>query len=353
MSTKHVSSPSAPAPRGTCADAIGVAAKVAFLKRPASYPDSPRAVEALETHLAWVFLTDRHAYKLKKPVRYPFLDFTTLAARRSDAEEEVRLNRRLAPAIYLEVVALTADREGRLGIGGEGTAVDWLVKMRRLPRERMLDHAIAAQSVDGAALRAVAELLAAFYRDAQRIPLAPAAYRRRLREQIEGNVRALAEPRYGLPAEAIARTAAAQLAFLERRPELLEARAREGRIVDGHGDLRPEHVALGPPPAIIDCVEFNRDFRILDPVDELAYLAMESERLGAPSVGATLLAHYGAQAGDRAPEPLIHFYKSVRAALRAKLAAWHLDDPTVRYPSQWFNRTQAYLALADLHIREA
>jgi aminoglycoside phosphotransferase family enzyme len=338
------------------AETCELAAKVAFLKRPDSYPDRPSAVEAVETHLAWVFLTDRCAYKLKKPVRYAFLDFTTLAARRHDAEEEVRLNRRLAPAVYLDVVALTVDASGRLALGGDGTPVDWLVKMRRLPRERMLDHAIAAQSadgVDGAGLRGVAELLVAFYRHAPRAPLSPLAYRERLRAEIAANGSALAEARYGLPADVIARTVAAQDAFLEREAFVLDARVSAGRIVEGHGDLRPEHICLGPPPAIIDCVEFNREFRILDAADELAYLAMECERLGAPSVGAMLLVHYHALADDHPPDRLIHFYESVRAVLRAKLAAWHLDDPMVRYPSQWFNRAQAYVTLADRHIREA
>lgn len=338
------------------AETCELAAKVAFLERPEGYPDRPSAVEAVETHLAWVFLTDRHAYKLKKPVRYPFLDFTTLAARRRDADEEVRLNRRLAPGVYLDVVALTADAGGRLGVGGAGTPVDWLVKMRRLPRERMLDHVIAAQTVggvDGAALRGVAELLVAFYRDAPRAPFHPLAYRERLQTEIADNARALAEPRYGLPADVVIRTAAAQDAFLAREAGLLDARVDAGRIVEGHGDLRPEHICLGPPPAIIDCVEFNREFRLLDAADELAYLAMECERLGAPSVGATLVAHYHVLADDHPPEPLIRFYGSVRAMLRAKLAAWHLDDPAVRYPSQWYNRARAYLGLADCYMRDA
>jgi aminoglycoside phosphotransferase family enzyme len=329
------------------AAAIELADKVAFLKRSESYPDAPWAVEAVETHLAWVFLTDRHAYKLKKPARYPFLDFSTLAARRRDAEAEVRLNRRLAPGVYLGFVPLTLSRSGRLVLDGTGTPVEWLVQMRRLPRSSMLDFAITAGSVDAAALDGVAGLLAAFYGAARRVSLTPAAYRRRFAEEIEVNARALGEPRYGLPAAVVADTATAQRGFLARRPDLLEARAAAGRIVEGHGDLRPEHVCLGPPPAVIDCVEFNRDFRILDPVDELAYLGLECERMGAASVGTTLLARYAALTGDQAPQALVHFYKSVRAVLRAKLAAWHLDDRRVPDRSQWLKRARMYLELAE------
>lgn len=334
-------------------DPVGVALKVAFLKRPDSYPDSPGSVEAVETHLAWVFLTDRHAYKLKKPVRLPFLDFRTVEARRLDAEEEVRLNRRLAQGVYLGVVPLTVDRAGRLLLGADGTAVDWLVQMRRLPRGRMLDLSIAARTVEQSALRPVAELLAAFYRQAEIAAPTPRGYRDWLREEIDANARALAEPRYGLPEAAIRETAAAQRAFLQRGADVLDARVLAGRIVEGHGDLRPEHVCLGPPPVIIDCVEFNRDFRILDQVDELAYLGMECERLGNTAVGASLLAHFDAASGDHPPNVLVHFYKSFRALLRAKLAAWHLDDRTVPYPSQWLNRAGTYLALAREHIQQS
>lgn len=331
---------------------VALADKVAFLQRPESYAERPAAVEAVETHLAWVFLTDRHAYKLKKPVRYPFLDFSTIAARRRDAMEEVRLNQRLAPGVYLGAVPLTAD-QGRLGLGPPGTPVDWLVWMRRLPRTRMLDYAIAAGTVPHAAVCAVVELLVAFYHDAPCVPVTAAVYQGRLLAEIDADARALDEPRYDLPAGLVTRVAGAQRAFLVRRGELLSSRASGGRIVEGHGDLRPEHVCLGPPPVIIDCVEFNRQFRTLDPVDELAYLAMECERLGAPGVGAMLLAEYIARSGDHPPPRLIHFYQSVRATLRAKLAAWHLDDPSVLYPSQWYNRARAYLALAERHAQEA
>lgn len=337
----------------TLARAIGLEDKVAFLKRPESYAECPGAVEALETHLAWVFLTDNFAYKLKKPVRYPYVDFRTLAARRRDAEEEVRLNRRLARGVYLGVVALSIDPAGRLALEGEGVPVEWLVKMRRLPRERMLDFTIASRTVDESALDGVVALLATFYGTAKRVVLAPGAFRRRFEQEIEANARATADPRYGLPSAVITATAAAQRRFLLRRGELLEARAAAGRIVEGHGDLRPEHICLGPPPAIIDCVEFNRDFRLLDPADELAYLGMECERLGAEALGPKLLARYGILTGDQPPAALVGFYKSFRALLRAKLAAWHLDDRTVPYPSQWFNRAQAYLALAERYARQA
>ena len=116
-------------------------AKVHFLLQPESYPEPTLKVEAVETHMSCVFLTDQFAYKLKKPVKTSFLDYSTVELRRHFCEEEIRLNKRLAPTVYLSTVAITR-RDGEMVVGGDGPAIDWLVKMRRLPRDRMLDQAI-------------------------------------------------------------------------------------------------------------------------------------------------------------------------------------------------------------------
>ncbi len=121
----------------------GLGAKVAFLSRPGSYPEPTARVDTIETHMSWVFLTDRQAWKLKKPVRTTWLDFTTAAARRRNCEAELRLNRRLATDVYLEIVPLALDDGGRLRLGDGGGVIDWLVRMRRLPAARMLDRLIA------------------------------------------------------------------------------------------------------------------------------------------------------------------------------------------------------------------
>ena len=178
----------------------GLAAKVAFLRRPDAYPERPRAVEAIETHFSWVFLTDTHAWKLKKPVRYDSLDFRTPALRCHDCEEEVRLNRRLAPDVYLGVVPLTIDAEGRLALGGAGEVVDWLVHMRRLPHERMLDHLLATRPLARAEVEPVARLLARFFARAEPALRDPKAYRARPCAGLREDRHALALPSLGLPA---------------------------------------------------------------------------------------------------------------------------------------------------------
>jgi aminoglycoside phosphotransferase family enzyme len=323
------------------------------LCRPDAYPEHPERVEAVETHMSWVFLTDPYAYKLKKPVRYAFLDFSTIEARRRDCEEELRLNRRLAPEVYLGVVPLTIDIQGALQLNGPGKPVDWLVQMRRLPAEHMLDNRIRHHTVTVEQVRAIGRVLARFYQASPPLEIAPAEYRQRFEEDIRSNLAELSRPVFGLPIDLVTRVSTAQWALLEREPGLLDARLHAGWVIEAHGDLRPEHICVGEGgehPLIIDCLEFKREFRILDTADELAFLAMECERLGSPWVGPVLFDTYGRETGDRPPERLLRFYRSYRASLRAKLAIWHLQDPSVQDPRPWSRLAHDYLRLAEEHL---
>lgn len=182
---------------------VGIDEKVAALKRPASYPCRTVSVEPVETHMAWVFLTDRHAYKLKKPVRYDYLDFSTIEARRLDCHRELQLNRRLAADVYLNVVPLSLDSQGTVHVEEHGTVIDWLVKMQRLPRERMLERAIGERSLDEDDVRGVAERLGQFYRRSPPVEMTAIEYRHRLIADISKNLRDLIAPPIGLPRETV------------------------------------------------------------------------------------------------------------------------------------------------------
>src|SRR5690606_10279135 len=157
------------------ASAITAREKCAFLSDPESYPERPRAVEILDTHFAWVFLTDRHVFKMKKAVRRGTMDYATLAARERNCRNELELNRRLAPSVYLEVLPLSL-AGGRLVLGPGEETVEWLVRMRRLPEDRQLDHAIAKGTVTASDLDEVIALLAEFYRNTHREPMTPDAW---------------------------------------------------------------------------------------------------------------------------------------------------------------------------------
>jgi aminoglycoside phosphotransferase family enzyme len=331
------------------AGGISLAEKVRFLSRAASYAERPQGVRAIETHMSWVFLTDKHAYKLKKPVKQTFLDFSTIEARRRNCRAEVRLNNRLAPGIYLGVVPLVLRAHRTLSLGGAGRVVDWLVQMRRLRKSDVLQEQIKRHRLRGGALSVAVAALVRFYEASSPILIDPAHYRRRFESEIRGCCHELARPIWRLPGNLVREAAVAQLDFIRREPWLLDDRVRSKRIVEGHGDLRPEHVYLGPVPVITDCLEFDRALRILDPTDEVAYLALECEMLGAPEVGRSILAIYVKRSHDRVPERLLHFYMSVRACMRARLAIWHLRDARVSQPRKWRRRALKYLHLATQH----
>lgn len=333
---------------------VGLSEKVAFLKRPEAYPEGTAAVSVKETHMSWVFLTDKFAYKMKKPVRTSFLDFSTCEARRINCEREIKLNQRLAEGIYLGTIALTVDARGRMNLTTvqeeNGSAIDWLVKMCRLPAEHALDHAIVTGTLKKEDIYRLALRLALFFRAADAVPFDPGEYVHRFERDLLANRNHLLSPAYGLPAETISTVAEALEGFLSEGRPALAARAR--RVVEGHGDLRPEHIYLEDVPLVVDCLEFNRGLRLLDPVDELAYLAMECERIGGPRVERWLFDAFAQHADEGAVDDVILFYKCFRAFLRAKIAICHLDEPSPAAPQKWRKRTLQYLLLAQRYARQ-
>lgn len=325
------------------------AAIVEWLRRPDTYPERPKTVELIETHISHVFLTDELVYKLKKPVRYEFVDFSTLQARRQACEDEVRLNRRLAPHVYLGVVPIVwSDREGpRWQDATALPPVEYVVKMRRLPQAQMLDAMIAQHRLTPDHVARLAARLAEFYSAARPLTAHPWDYLRDFEHHIRANRQELLDPVYELPLALVKRVHAAQLVFLHLAEDVLAARVCDGRLVDGHGDLRPEHVCLTTPPVVFDCVEFSAELRRVDVADELCFLAMECQRLEADDIGRQVLAAYCRASGDQPPPELLDFYKSYRACVRAKVAAlrWRQLDAAVRSPH--CHEAAAYLELAD------
>lgn len=305
--------------------------------------------EAIETHFAWVFLTGDRAWKLRKPVRRDSMDYGTLEARRRDSEAEVRLNRRLAPHVYIGTQPLTLEADGRLAIGGDGATVDWLVEMRRLDRRRMLDERLARREVSAGDLARVTAQLAAFYAAEPPAVTDGARLAARLGAQVEANRSVLAT----LDPGAARTLCEAQLAFVQSRRDWLQARAAGGCVVEAHGDLRPEHILLDDPPAVIDCLEFDRNLRILDRAEELEFLSLECARLGHAATGERIARECLDRLDDAVPPALRSFYRSHRAATRAKLYVWRAGEPDGGSPQQWHATAREYLALARQAADEA
>ena len=322
-----------------------------FLRDPRNYPDVVSSVEVVETHISWVFLTDRFAYKLKKPVRFEFLDFSTLDRRQVACHDEVRLNQRLARSVYLDVVPITW-HEQHLRFYGEGTPVEYLVRMRRLPEACALDQLIRTGQVTDSHVLQVAKLLTEFYRQLPPLPVRSQTYLRELEQHLTANRDELLQAKYRfLDATVVRRAHAGQLRALRLYPGMFCNRVCDGRIVDGHGDLRPEHIYLTNPPSVIDCIEFNDELRHLDVLDELSFLAMECELLGADEVGGQLLDYYCRACDDLPPAELLAFYMSYRSCVRAKVLALRASQsPKSRHARDRENAAR-YLDLADRYAQ--
>jgi aminoglycoside phosphotransferase family enzyme len=335
-----------PPPGGTAAAREPTLAdKVAALSDPSSYPDRPGRIEAIETHFAWVFLTGRSAYKMKKPLLLKGADLRTLAARERNCHEELRVNRRLAAETYLRVAPLTLD--DRLAAEGTGRVVDWLVVMRELDRAQMLDARLRAHSAGPEDMERVVGVLTRFYRALTPEPIGDQAYVESVQARIAEAVTELSRAEFGLPAQAVGRLGRELQAAFERVTPELAGRAAAGRIMEAHGDLRAEHVWLGLPLQVIDALEFERRLRVLDTAEEIAMLAVDLTRHGFAAAARDLADRYCRAMPDPVSPRLLGFYESLRAATRAKVAIWHLDDAG-QFPdgAPWRRRALQFVELA-------
>jgi len=321
--------------------------KVAALSNPNIYAlADDQIISTIETHMSWVFLTPEHAFKLKKPVHKDCLDFITLGKRHFFCQEEIRLNRRLAADTYIETLELRQQTSGQYTLSGKGGIVDYLVKMNRLPAQKMLDYLIAKQAVTAQDLAAITSILVNFFKQAKVIPITPQRYQKKFTTVIQATALKISSLDYGLPEALVESLRTALISFATPPQSLLIDRAINGHIVDGHGDLRAEHVYLGTSIQIIDCIEFSEQLRQNDPLDEVAFLAMEFERLNAKPLGNLLLEQYQQTSGDSVSPELISFYQCYRAYIRARLAIEHLDDFAVNNPQHWRDVAQNYLLCA-------
>lgn len=320
-------------------------AKVAFLRGPDAYSPPVDTVTTTETHMSWVFFAGERVYKLKKPNRSEFADFSTLKRREAACRAEFRLNRRLAKDTYLGVVPLTWSAGG-FAIGGTGRTVDWLVVMRRLDGRFILENKILEGRLQNSDIDHLSSCLTAFYRNATPSRLSPDHYVHDLKSSLTAYRQFLLKPALKLPQGLVRRIESIQTGFLTQYKPLFFKRCHQRLIVDAHGDLRTEHIWLGEPIQIMDCLEFNPRLRVLDALSEISFLDLECARLGAAWAGKRLRAGIFARLPKLEHGPLFHFYRSYHAILRARLAIAHLLHEHPRKQEKWRPLTLHYLALA-------
>jgi uncharacterized protein len=296
-----------------------------------------------ESHISVVVLLGERAFKLKKPLRLPFVDLSTRERREALCHREVDLNRRLAPDVYLGVVAVTDP---------DGEPLDHLVAMRRMPAERRLSHLVGTDAEVGSHLQRVARAVAAFHAQAATSPeISSAATRdavRRLWEDNSSGLRPFVGPILPMAVADMVERLAHR--YLDGRSPLFERRIAEGHIRDGHGDLLADDVfCLDDGPRILDCLEFDDRLRYGDVLLDVAFLAMDLERLEAPDLARRFLGWYAEFSGRPFPDSLAGHYVAYRAHVRSKVACLRHDqgDEEAGYEAR------RLLDLAHRHLNEA
>ena len=301
------------------------------LQRPEAFGPGVREVEFIETHISWVFLAGDLAYKLKKPVDFGFLDFTSLEKRRFFCQEEVRLNRRLAPDVYQGVTPVALGPDGRAVFGREGDpAVEWAVRMRRMPQDQMMARRLERGEVGPETIVSLANILTSFYKQAEtgdrvnqygRIEVIRHNTDEDFWQTIDNVDVALSSARY----DHIQRF---NDDFIRERRDLFQRRIDQGWIRDCHGDLHMGNICLdGDSILIFDCIEFNESFRCSDVAADLAFLAMDLDYRGRPDLGRLLTDTYVDLSGDRELNEILDFYKCYRAYVRGKIYCFAFDQP--------------------------
>jgi aminoglycoside phosphotransferase family enzyme/predicted kinase len=302
---------------------------LAFLSDPSSYPHGPQSVQTVETHISHVFIAGDRVFKIKKPVNFGFLDFTTLEKREFYCREELRLNRRLAEDIYLGVLPIHEDEKGSLNWEGRGNVVEYAVWMKRIPEDRMLGSLLSKNEVEPEAMERIAARICGFHRDASTGGEIDEiggydTIRRNHEENFEQT-----EPYVGItiPSREYDFLRAWALGFLEARKSLFLKRVREHRIRECHGDLHLQHICLTDGIVIFDCIEFNKRFRYLDTAAEVAFLSMDLDFHGYGRFGRFFLDAYLRESEDGELPVLLPFYQCYFAFVRGKVTGFRLDDP--------------------------
>ena len=326
---------------------------VQALLQPKAYPEPTQGVELAQTQMSFVFLTDNYVYKVKKSVNLGYLDYTTLDKRQFYCQREIELNRRLCPDVYLGVVPITR-QQGGIFIEGKGKAIEYAVKMRRLPQELMMDVLLLSNQVSAQMLTKLAQKLAEFHQKAETNTDISAFGSLYTISQNTGENFSQTEKYIGttISGQQYQRIKGYTDSFIKEKTALFLKRTRDGWIRDLHGDLHAAHICFADDICIYDCIEFNDRFRYGDVASEIAFLAMDLDHYGRADLSSQFVAAYVAQSRDSELPKLLKFYKCYRAYVRGKVASFKLDDPYITKEERpgVLAIAKSYFELAELYI---
>ena len=326
---------------------------VQALLDPKAYPDAPQRVELVQTQMSFVCLTGRYVYKVKKPVNLGYLDYTTLEKRRFYCQREVELNRRLCPDAYLGVVSITQDK-GDFLVEGQGKALEYAVKMQRLPQEAMLDVLLRQDRVAPEMVERVAQIVAEFHLKAETNATISTF----------GDLDAIAtnaDENFTQTKKYIGNTISQKRyqhikdyagSFIEKNSSLFRKRLANGKIRDCHGDLHAAHICFTNGICIYDCIEFNDRFRYCDVAAEVAFLAMDLDHYQRADLSRSFVGTYVDDSQDEELLELLNFYKGYFAYVRGKVESFKLDDPHIsgEEKTRILTVAKSYFELAESYI---
>lgn len=286
----------------------------------------------LETHISWVILTDHDAYKIKKPVKFSFLDFSNLEKRKYYCEQELILNRRLATQMYLQVVPICKNGESFSFNGKEGEVIDYAVLMKRMDAAREMDQLLKQNSVDKSVIKSLAAKIAAFHAQATVVRKAASIDAQKSLFNDLATLQDFIEVYLDKDYKAVVQNAMEKSnRFLKDYEPFIAERSENGFVRDLHGDLHTGNIFLYKDPVIFDCIEFNDEMRQVDVLDEMAFLCMDLESYGRPDLSDYLFRNYLGYEGTEMTEEerlLFGYYKVYRANIRAKVHLLHARERT-------------------------
>ncbi|MNO44850.1 Phosphotransferase enzyme family protein [compost metagenome] len=328
---------------------------IAALQNPALFPHPVENLRLIETHISWVLLTGPYVYKIKKPVNFGFLDFTSLEARKHFCEEELRLNQRLTEGLYLEVLPITGSEDAPV-LNGTGPAIEYVLKCREFSQEGLLSEVQARGELSEAHIDALARQIADFHQRTPQVPQenplgTPEACMAPVRQNFE-QIRPLLSEAGDLQ-QLDALEAWAETSF-DRLLPVFQARKTNGLIRECHGDIHLGNAAIIDDQVVLfDCIEFNEPFRFTDVCADFAFLAMDLEDRGLKSHSRRFVSQYLEYTGDYQALELLNFYKAYRALVRAKIALFslaHISDAvqkaaTLRQYRNYANLAESYSAI--------
>lgn len=324
------------------------------LLNPSLYPDNPEDIRLTETHISLVFLTGDFVYKVKKPVNFGFLDFTSLEKRKYYCEQEVILNRRLAPTLYLGVVTIM-EEDNKISLEGRGNPIDYAVKMKQIPEESLMNRLLERKEMDSRVIEAISEKLVRFYAGAETNDRIQSFARpERVKQDTDENFEQT--EKYidvTISGEVYQEVKERTNRFFRAQEETFYRRVKEGRIRDCHGDLRLEHIFWGEEISIFDCIEFNERFRYTDVAADIAFLAMDLDHHDREDLGEHLARFYMEKSGDTGLVEILDFYKCYRAYVRGKVESFRIDDPNIpeEEKEEALKRARRYFDLAHRYSR--